>query len=55
MTRLTKHRLFWPAVCLATPDPFYAVGVHYLDFDQVTDDAVSALLARSAARLKEHV
>src|SRR5204863_2296338 len=36
-------------VCLATPDPFYAVGVHYLDFDQVTDDEVSALLARSDA------
>jgi len=25
-------------VCLVTPDPFHAVGVHYDDFTQTTDD-----------------
>ena len=28
-----------------TPEPFYAVGLWYDDFDQTTDDAVRALLA----------
>ncbi|HSG35762.1 MAG TPA: phosphoribosyltransferase [Sphingomonadaceae bacterium] len=32
-------------VCLATPDPFYAVGAHYVDFDQTSDDEVIELLA----------
>jgi len=32
-------------VCLATPRPFVAVGAHYADFDQLSDDAVLALLA----------
>lgn len=27
-------------VCLATPEPFYAVGAHYRDFPQVTDAEV---------------
>jgi len=31
-------------VCLATPDPFYAVGLHYLDFTQTSDAEVVALL-----------
>jgi predicted phosphoribosyltransferase len=34
-------------VCLATPEPFFAVGLWYRDFEQVTDDQVSALLARA--------
>ena len=34
-------------VCWATPDPFYAVGAAYANFSQVTDDEVSALLARA--------
>lgn len=34
-------------VCLATPDPFYAVGLHYRDFDQTTDEEVVALLRRA--------
>ena len=31
-------------VCLETPDPFLAVGNHYADFAQTTDDEVIALL-----------
>lgn len=34
-------------VCLAMPDPFYAVGMHYLDFGQTDDREVIALLAAS--------
>ncbi|ALA20507.1 MULTISPECIES: phosphoribosyltransferase [unclassified Chelatococcus] len=33
-------------VCLETPEPFWAVGAAYLDFDQVEDEAVIATLAR---------
>ena len=29
-------------VCLAEPQPFHAVGAHYLDFDQVDDSEVMA-------------
>jgi putative phosphoribosyl transferase len=32
-------------VALATPDPFYAVGWHYADFTQTTDDEVRRLLS----------
>jgi predicted phosphoribosyltransferase len=35
-------------VCLAAPEDFYAVGQFYRDFQQVEDDEVVALLARSA-------
>lgn len=31
-------------VCLITPEPFYAVGAHYRDFDQTTDEEVIRLL-----------
>jgi putative phosphoribosyl transferase len=34
-------------VCLATPDPFHAIGPFYHDFRQVDDDEVRALLARA--------
>jgi putative phosphoribosyl transferase len=37
-------------VCLATPDPFFAVGAHYRDFSQTTDQEVVDLLRVSAAR-----
>lgn len=37
-------------VCLATPEPFYAVGVHYADFSQTTDADVKRLLTASANR-----
>jgi predicted phosphoribosyltransferase len=32
-------------VALSTPDPFYGVGLWYLDFSQTTDDEVRRLLA----------
>jgi putative phosphoribosyl transferase len=34
-------------VCLATPDPFYAVGPHYGDFRQTEDAEVVRLLAEA--------
>jgi len=34
-------------VCLAVPEPFYAVGAHYRDFSQTEDDEVGALLERA--------
>jgi putative phosphoribosyl transferase len=36
-------------VCLATPDPFFAVGQFYDDFRQVTDEESLELLARRPA------
>lgn len=40
-------------VCLATPEPFYAVGAHYSDFTQTTDDEVKRLLIASRNRERE--
>jgi predicted phosphoribosyltransferase len=37
-------------VCLATPEPFLAVGVWYDDFSQTSDEEVIAILQRSWAR-----
>lgn len=37
-------------ICLATPRPFRAVGLHYQRFDQVTDEEVIAALSRATAR-----
>jgi len=34
-------------VCLATPEPFYAVGLHYGDFSQTSDAEVVDLLTRA--------
>ena len=31
-------------VCIKTPEPFYAIGAHYLDFSQVPDEEVVRLL-----------
>ena len=39
-------------VCLETPEPFYAVGLYYADFSQVSDEEVINLLAK-AQRLEE--
>lgn len=36
-------------VCPSQPEPFVAIGLHYLDFEQVGDDEVVALL-RAGAR-----
>lgn len=35
-------------ICLATPDPFHAVGAHYRNFAQTEDDEVIRLLAEAA-------
>jgi putative phosphoribosyl transferase len=32
-------------ICLETPDPFYAIGIHYLDFRQLSDEEVVSSLA----------
>ena len=34
-------------VCLSTPEPFYAIGQWYVDFDQTSDEEVQHLLERS--------
>jgi putative phosphoribosyl transferase len=34
-------------VCLATPEDFVAVGMHYEDFHQVDDSEVQELLQRA--------
>jgi len=39
-------------ICLATPEPFYAVGMWYEDFSQTTDEEVRELLERAT---REHV
>jgi putative phosphoribosyl transferase len=36
-------------ICLTTPEPFYAVGLHYADFDQTSDEEVTDLLAEARA------
>lgn len=40
-------------VCLATPEPFIAVGLWYRDFTQTSDDEVVDLLRRAASRSDE--
>ena len=41
-------RLADEVVCVATPEPFYAVGMWYEDFTQTTDEEVRALLELGA-------
>jgi putative phosphoribosyl transferase len=36
-------------ICLATPEPFYAIGLWYENFAQTTDEEVCALLANPLA------
>lgn len=38
------------AVCLETPEPFFAVGAHYRHFPQVGDGEVAAILAAARSR-----
>ena len=40
-------------VCLVTPDPFHAVGAHYDDFTQITDEGVKQLLEDHRAEIAE--
>ena len=35
-------------VCLAMPEPFIGVGLHYANFDQTSDEQVIDLLQRAA-------
>jgi putative phosphoribosyl transferase len=37
-------------ICLASPEPFHAVGLHYRDFRQTTDEEVVGLLRQAAHR-----
>lgn len=41
-------------VCLSTPEPFYAIGQFYEDFDQVSDDEVIRLLKLSRSESEGH-
>jgi predicted phosphoribosyltransferase len=41
-------RLVDETVALMTPEPFYAVGAFYRNFEQTTDEEVIDLLARAA-------
>jgi predicted phosphoribosyltransferase len=36
--------------CVAVPEPFFGVGMHYLDFQQTSDEEVRAVLRRAASR-----
>ncbi len=40
-------------VCLATPEPFYAVGFHYVGFEQLSDEDVLGYLARARQQVKQ--
>jgi putative phosphoribosyl transferase len=42
-------------VCVATPEPFHAVGQFYEDFDQTSGEEVRTLLEAAAARAKVEV
>ena len=44
MQELERRKLADEVVCLETPAMFMAVGLHYEDFAQVTDETVVALL-----------
>ena len=46
MTQLVEEVL-----CLETPDPFYAVGLWYEDFEQTGDAEVHELLEKAAGRI----
>lgn len=43
-------------ICLATPEPFYAVGAHYVGFEQVSDEEVVRYLdqARQQVGARRH-
>ena len=42
-------------ICAVTPDPFFAVGGSYANFDQVTDDQVRDYLRQAAAKTSSGV
>jgi putative phosphoribosyl transferase len=45
---LEREQFADEVVCLLTPEPFYAIGVHYDNFAQVSDDEVLNLLDQAA-------
>jgi len=45
------RRVVDAVVCLASPEPFFAVGAFYEDFSQVTDEMVKRCLAEAAERM----
>jgi putative phosphoribosyl transferase len=47
-TLLALRREVERVICLAEPDPFRAIGLHYVDFHQVSDEEVMAALAATA-------
>lgn len=49
LTRLRKHAD--EVVCLETPGPFWSVGSHYIDFPQLTDRDVQAVLEEHDKRI----
>jgi predicted phosphoribosyltransferase len=50
-TCASLERVVDRVVCVATPEPFHAVGLYYQNFEQTSDDDVRGLLARAAAEL----
>jgi predicted phosphoribosyltransferase len=42
-------------VCLATPEPFWAVGRWYREFTQTSDDEVKSLLKQAWTTLPSHL
>jgi putative phosphoribosyl transferase len=56
-SRQACHRLAREAdevICLAAPEPFFAVGEWYRDFDQVSDAEVMHLLEENTRRLEAY-
>jgi putative phosphoribosyl transferase len=39
-------------VCLRTPEPFVAIGVHYVDFHQMSDAEISEILAECGGEIQ---
>jgi putative phosphoribosyl transferase len=42
-------------VCLHRPEPFYAVGAWYADFEQLEDADVSRIMAEADQRLRRNL
>jgi predicted phosphoribosyltransferase len=42
-------------VCAVTPEPFFAVGLHYRDFSQTADDEVRELLSAAHGEVVEQL
>ena len=47
-TCVTLEREVDEAICLMTPEPFYAIGQWYVDFSQTSDEEVVSLLREAA-------